>query len=42
MADVDHVVLFLKRFSDALGLNTTVEVEQSADGPRLNMAGAGA
>ena len=29
----------LERFCAALGLKTTVEVEQTADGPRLNLAG---
>ena len=33
------IVEFLGRFTAALGLNTTVEVEDTADGPRLNIAG---
>ena len=42
MVDVDHVVAFLKRLSDALGINTAVEVEHAADGPRLNVTGSAA
>lgn len=30
---------FLTRFTTALGIDTPVEVEQTADGPRLNMPG---
>ena len=33
------IVEFLERFTAALGLNTSVEVEDTADGPRLNIAG---
>src|SRR5467141_3283514 len=33
------IVEFLERFTGALGLNTTVSVEDTADGPRLNLAG---
>lgn len=33
------IVDFLARFSAALGVTTTVEVEESANGPRLNIAG---
>ena len=33
------LVDFLKRFSTALGIETTVNVEETADGPRLNLAG---
>lgn len=33
------IVQFLERFSQALGVQTTVQVEQSADGPRLNLHG---
>jgi spoIIIJ-associated protein len=33
------IVDFLKRFSSALGIETTVTVEETADGPRLNLAG---
>jgi spoIIIJ-associated protein len=33
------IVEFLKRFLGALGLNATVDVEETADGPRLNIAG---
>ncbi|HEY2908127.1 MAG TPA: R3H domain-containing nucleic acid-binding protein [Vicinamibacterales bacterium] len=32
------IVDFLKRFSTALGIETTVNVEETADGPRLNLA----
>ena len=42
MVDVDHVVRFLKRLSDALGIDTSVDVEQTTDGPRLNITGGGA
>jgi spoIIIJ-associated protein len=33
------IVEFLQRFSAALGVSATVNVEQTADGPRLNIAG---
>jgi spoIIIJ-associated protein len=33
------IVAFLERVSSALGVATTVNVEQTADGPRLNIAG---
>jgi spoIIIJ-associated protein len=33
------IVDFLSRVTAALGIKTTVAVEQSADGPRLNIAG---
>jgi spoIIIJ-associated protein len=33
------VVDFLDRFVAALGIKATVEVEETADGPRLNLAG---
>jgi spoIIIJ-associated protein len=33
------IVDFLKRFSSALGIDTTVNVEETADGPRLNLSG---
>src|SRR6202023_1563709 len=33
------IVDFLSRFVTALGVNTPIEVEESADGPRLNLAG---
>jgi spoIIIJ-associated protein len=33
------VVDFLTRFSSALGIQTPVDVEESADGPRLNLSG---
>ena len=33
------IVDFLKRFVGAMGINATVEVEETADGPRLNLAG---
>jgi spoIIIJ-associated protein len=33
------IVDFLNRFTAALGIRTPVDVEQSADGPRLNLSG---
>src|SRR5213596_2707315 len=33
------IVDFLTRFVAALGVNTTVAVEETADGPRLNLTG---
>jgi spoIIIJ-associated protein len=33
------IVDFLNRFTSALGISATVEVEETADGPRLNLAG---
>lgn len=36
---VAPVVEFLNRFTAALGIKSTIEVEESADGPRLNLAG---
>ena len=33
------VIAFLERFTAALGLNTTTTVEQTADGPRINIGG---
>src|SRR6266436_3010219 len=33
------IVDFLNRFTSALGIAATVEVEQTADGPRLNLSG---
>ena len=40
MADaIQPIVEFLTRVTEALGLKTTVEVEESPDGPRLNLAG---
>src|SRR5213596_3787044 len=33
------IVDFLTRFVAALGVNTTVAVEETADGPRLNLPG---
>jgi spoIIIJ-associated protein len=38
-AVTDPIVQFLEQFSQALGVQTTVQVEQSADGPRLNLRG---
>ena len=34
------VVEFLERFTSALGVKTTTTVEETPDGPRLNIAGA--
>jgi spoIIIJ-associated protein len=36
---VQPIVEFLTRVTTALGLKTEVEVEESADGPRLNLTG---
>ena len=33
------IVDFLNRFTSALGITTTVEVDETPDGPRLNLAG---
>ena len=33
------IVDFLKQFTAALGINATIEVEETANGPRLNLAG---
>jgi spoIIIJ-associated protein len=33
------IVDFLNRFTFALGISVTVQVEETADGPRLNLAG---
>ena len=33
------IVDFLKRFTTALGIETAVDVEHTADGPRLNLSG---
>ena len=33
------IVGFLERFTSALGIHAAVEVEDTADGPRLNLAG---
>ena len=40
MADtIAPIVDFLNRFNEALGIASPVEVEQSPDGPRLNLTG---
>jgi spoIIIJ-associated protein len=40
MADpVAPIVDFLNRFNDALGISSPIDVEQTPDGPRLNMTG---
>lgn len=40
MPDVTQPILeFLTRFTAALGINTPVDLEQTPDGPRLNMSG---
>jgi spoIIIJ-associated protein len=36
------IVDFLKRLTTALGIDTPIEVEETADGPRLNLSGDGA
>ena len=41
-AHTQPIVDFLSRFTTALGINATVDVEQSADGPRLNIQGGDA
>ncbi len=33
------IVDFLTRVTEAMGIHTTVDVEQTADGPRLNLSG---
>ena len=33
------IVDFLQRFTAALGINATVDVQQTQDGPRINLAG---
>src|SRR5882757_9358283 len=40
MADATQpIVDFLARVTNALGLNTPIDVEHTADGPRLNLSG---
>ena len=40
MADtIAPIVEFLNRFNEALGITSPIDVEQTADGPRLNMTG---
>jgi len=40
MPDATQPILeFLNRFTTALGINASVDVEQSPDGPRLNITG---
>src|SRR4051794_19334265 len=40
MDDATQRILdFLKRFTTALGIDTAVDVEQTPDGPRLNLSG---
>ena len=40
MADaLQPIVEFLNRFTAALGMKTAVDVEQTPDGPRLNLSG---
>jgi spoIIIJ-associated protein len=40
MADpTSPIVEFLNRFNDAIGITSEVVVEQTSDGPRLNLAG---
>jgi spoIIIJ-associated protein len=36
---IEPIVEFLNRFTGALGIKATVDVEQSPDGPRLNITG---
>ena len=35
----ERILDMLKRFTAALGIDTPIEVEQTPDGPRLNMSG---
>jgi len=35
----DTIVDFLKRFTSAAGIETPIEIEETPDGPRLNMSG---
>src|SRR4029079_2443038 len=35
----DHIVDFLKQFTTALGIDTPIDVEETADGARLNLSG---
>lgn len=40
MADtVAPIVDFLKRFNEALGITSPIDVEETSDGPRLNLSG---
>ena len=40
MADTTAPIIeFLNRFTAALGVNATVNVEQTSDGPRINLSG---
>jgi spoIIIJ-associated protein len=39
MTTTAPIVDFLNRFTAALGIAATVQVEETADGPRLNLAG---
>jgi spoIIIJ-associated protein len=36
---LEPIVDFLNRFATALGVKTSVDVEQTSDGPRLNLTG---
>ena len=36
---VREIVEFLERFAKALGITATVTVEETADGPRINLGG---
>jgi spoIIIJ-associated protein len=35
----EPIVAFLKRFAAAMNINTTIDGEQTSDGPRINLAG---
>jgi spoIIIJ-associated protein len=40
MADITApIVDFLNRFNEALGITSSIQVEETADGPRLNITG---
>jgi spoIIIJ-associated protein len=41
MADTGPVLEFLKRVCAVMGIEPTIEIEQAADGPRLNITGDG-
>ena len=38
-ASTDQIVEFLKQFTAAMGIETPIDVEETADGPRINLSG---
>ncbi len=38
-AETTRIVEFLKKFAGAIGISVDVDVEETTDGPRLNLAG---